>query len=241
MVCLVRLLERPKIKEPILIEGLPGIGFVANIAAMHMIRELGGRKFAIIKSSSFQDFAITDKDGGLRTPVNELYACADRLVILYGNTQANDNVGQYELCWKVLELVKEMGCELVITMGGYKRDRLPRKPRVLCAATDGELLEEAKKLCDGVILGNIYGAAGLLLGLGKLMGMRGVCFLAETLGLYPDPRAASEVLKVVSAFLDIEIDLSRLEQAAIVAEDMWRSLRPPEELRPARRRGEGIV
>ena len=157
MVCLVRLLERPKIKEPILIEGLPGIGFVANIAAMHMIRELGGRKFAIIKSSSFQDFAITDKDGGLRTPVNELYACADRLVILYGNTQANDNVGQYELCWKVLELVKEMGCELVITMGGYKRDRLPRKPRVLCAATDEELLEEAKKLCDGVILGNIYG------------------------------------------------------------------------------------
>ena len=241
MVCLVKLLGKPEMEKPILIEGLPGIGFVANIAAMHMIRELGGQKFAIIKSSSFQDFAMTDKDGGLKSPINELYACADRLVVLYGNTQANDNVGQYELCWEILKLVREMGGELVITMGGYKRERLPRRPRVLCAATDEELLEEAKKLCDGIILGNIYGAAGLLLGLGRLMGMRGVCFLAETLGLYPDPRAASEVLKVVSTFLDIEIDLSKLEQAAMIAEDMWRSLRPPEETRPPRRRGEGIV
>mgnify|MGYP003879232505 CR=1 FL=1 len=241
LVCLVKLLERPEMEKPILIEGLPGIGFVANIAAMHMIRELGGRRFALIKSSSFQDFAMTDKDGRLRSPINELYACADRFIILYGNTQANDNVGQYELCGKILKLVRGMGCELVITMGGYKRERLPRKPRVLCAATDEELLEEARRLCDGIILGNIYGAAGLLLGLGKLMGMRGVCFLAETLGLYPDPRAASEVLKVVSAFLGIEIDLTKLEQAAIVAEDMWRSLRPPEETRPPRKRGEGIV
>jgi len=237
----VKLLERPRVEKPILIEGLPGIGFVANIAAMHMIRELGGRKFAIIKSSSFQDFAITDRDGKLKSPINELYLCADRLVVLYGNTQANDNVGQYELCWEVLKLVREMGCELVITMGGYKREAPPMKPRVLCAATDEELLEEARELCDGLILGNIYGAAGLLLGLGKLMGMRGVCFLAETLGLYPDPRAASEVLKVVSAFLGIDIDLSKLEQAAMIAEDMWRSLRSREEARTPRKRGEGIV
>ncbi len=241
MVCLIRLLERPRMEEPILVEGLPGIGFVANIAARHIINELGGRRFAIIKSSSFQDLAMTVEGGSVRGPINELYACADRLVVLYGNTQANDNVGQYELCWRVLELLRKMGCELVITMGGYKRERVPSKPRVFCAATDEGLLEEAREHCDGVILGNIYGAAGLLLGLGKLMGMRGVCFLAETLGIYPDPRAASEVLKAVSAFLDMEIDLSKLEQAAAVAEEMWRSLRPAEEARPPRRRGEEIV
>jgi len=240
LACLIRLLEEPKLREPVLIEGLPGIGFVANIAAMHMIRELGARKFATITSSSFQDFAMTVENGGVRTPINELYYCAGRLIILYGNTQANDNLGQYELCWKVLELAKRLGCELVVTMGGYKRKKVPRRPRVFCAATHPDLLEEARQLCDGVVIGNIYGAAGILLGLGELMGMRGVCFLAETTGLYPDARAASEVLKVVSRFLGIGVDISKLEQAATVTEDLWRSLKRSREARPERR-GDGIV
>ena len=75
MVCVVKLLERPKVKKPVLIEGLPGMGFVANIAATHMIKEFGARKFATIISSSFQDFAMTVGEGSIRFPVNELYYC----------------------------------------------------------------------------------------------------------------------------------------------------------------------
>jgi len=220
------MLERPRLEEPVLIEGLPGIGFVANIAAMHIIKELSGRRFAMITSSSFQDFAMTTDEGTIRAPINELYACGGRYIVLYGNTQADGYRGQYELCWKVLEIARDLGCELVITMGGYRRERVPARPRVYCAATDREVLDEARKLCDGIIVGNIYGAAGLLIGLAKLLGMRGVCFLAETLGFYPDARAASEVLRVVSRFLGMDIDLRRLEQAALMTESVVRGLRP---------------
>jgi len=222
MTCLIRMLEKPRLKKPVLVEGLPGMGFVANIAAAHMMRELGARKFALITSSSFQDFAMTMEGGMVRSPVNELYYCPEGLVILYGNTQADGRRGQYELCWEVLNLVKKMGCELVLTMGGYRRDYVAGRPRVYCAATDVGLLEKARGLCDGVVVGNIYGAAGLLLGLGKVLGMGGVCFLAETMGLYPDARAALEVLKVVSEFLELDIDLSRLEEAAFITEEIWR-------------------
>lgn len=224
MVCVIKVLEEPRLREPVLIEGLPGIGFVANIAAMHMIRELKARKFAVITSSSFQDFAMTVEGGGIRTPINELYECAGRFIILYGNTQAGNNLGQYELCWRVLELAKRYGCRFVLTMGGYGRNEVVGRPKVYCAATDEDVLEEARRLCDGVIEGNIYGAAGLLLGLGKLMGMKGVCFLAETPGLYPDPRAAKEVLSVVSKFLGFEINLEKLKQAAILTDRMLRGL-----------------
>jgi len=225
----IKLLKEPELEEPILIEGLPGIGFVANIAAMHIIRELKGEKFAIVTSSSFQDFAMTVEGGGVRAPINELYECAGRYIVLYGNTQAGSNVGQYELCWRILELAKRYGCEFVLTMGGYRRERVVGRPKVYCAATDPDVLEEARELCDGVVAGNIYGAAGLLLGLGKLMGMKGVCFLAETPGFYPDARAAKEVLSVVSKFLGMEIDLTRLEQAAILTEGMLRDLLEEEE------------
>ena len=73
MVCSIDISEKPTLNDPILIEGLPGIGFVANIAAIHLIKELKAKRFVQIFSSSFQDFAITTGDGGARTPINELY------------------------------------------------------------------------------------------------------------------------------------------------------------------------
>ncbi|UCE16919.1 MAG: PAC2 family protein, partial [Candidatus Bathyarchaeota archaeon] len=45
--------EKPVLDNPILIEGLPGIGFVANIAALHLIQRLQAKMFAEIRSSSF--------------------------------------------------------------------------------------------------------------------------------------------------------------------------------------------
>jgi len=72
MVCSIDISEKPKLNDPILIEGLPGIGFVANITALHLIKELKAVRFAQIFSSAFQDFAITAEDGSARTPTNEL-------------------------------------------------------------------------------------------------------------------------------------------------------------------------
>ncbi len=72
MVCTIEIYEKPKLNNPVLIEGLPGIGFVANIAALHLISELKAKRFAEIVSASFQDLAVTTDTGGTRSPVNEL-------------------------------------------------------------------------------------------------------------------------------------------------------------------------
>ena len=105
MVCSIDISEKPQLNNPILIEGLPGIGFVANIAALHLIKELKAKRFIQIFSSSFQDFAVTTGDGGALSPINELFyvkrESGERdLIIWYGNTQALTTVGQYELCRK---------------------------------------------------------------------------------------------------------------------------------------------
>ena len=71
--CTVEISEKPELNNPVLIEGLPGIGFVANIAALHLITELKAKRFAQIVSASFQDFAVTTEGGGTRSPINELY------------------------------------------------------------------------------------------------------------------------------------------------------------------------
>ncbi|MEM2322586.1 MAG: PAC2 family protein, partial [Candidatus Bathyarchaeia archaeon] len=61
MVCEIKMYDRPKLTDPVLIEGLPGIGLVANIAVAYLIKKLNAKLFCEIKSSHFHDMAITDE------------------------------------------------------------------------------------------------------------------------------------------------------------------------------------
>jgi uncharacterized protein (TIGR00162 family) len=216
MVCTVEVYEKPKLNDPILIEGLPGIGFVANISALHLISELNAKRFAAIVSASFQDVAVTTETGGARSPINELYYCKRKdggrdLVIWYGNTQALTTFGQYELVGKVLDLAQELGCRFVISIGGFKKDEVHQVPAIYSAATDKKTMKEALDLGTKVMVGHIFGVAGLLIGLGRLRNLKGFAILVDTLGMYPDAKAARYALTMVGKYLDLDIDLSRLD------------------------------
>jgi uncharacterized protein (TIGR00162 family) len=219
MACTIEITEKPKLNDPILIEGLPGIGFVANIAALHLINELKAKRFAAIVSASFQDFAVTTEGGGARSPINELYyvkredGCRD-LIIWYGNTQALTTFGQYELCGKVLDLVQELGCRFVISIGGFKKDQVQAIPGLYTAATDQETLKEALDLGTKIMVGHVFGIAGLVIGLAKLRNVKGFALLVDTLGMYPDANATRCALATLGKFLSLNVDLARLDASA---------------------------
>ena len=219
MVCTIEIYEKPKLNNPVLIEGLPGIGFVANIGALHLICELEAKLFAEIFSASFQDLAVTTEKGGTRSPMNELYYSKSRnggrdLIIWYGNTQSLTTFGQYELCDRVLDIAHELGCSFLITLGGYKQEETKTTPAIYCAASDPETLNEALNLGTKMMVGQIFGVAGLLIGLGKLRGFKGYSLLVETPGTYPDANAARCALSILSRYLSLNLDLSRLNIAA---------------------------
>jgi uncharacterized protein (TIGR00162 family) len=219
MVCKVQVYEKPVLNDPVLIEGLPGIGFVANITALHLIKELKAKLFAEIQSSAFQDLAISTGNGGTFFPTNQLYYHKGKdgerdLLILYGNTQALTTVGQYELCGKLLDISEELGCKYILTVGGLKKEEKVEKPELYCTASDTETLQEALDIGVKVMKGHIFGVAGLLVGLCKLRNMKGLCLLAETSGLYPDAAATREVLKALREMLNLKISLKNLGSAA---------------------------
>lgn len=224
----VFLTEKPQLRKPILIEGLPGVGLVASIAALHLVSELNAKKFCEIRSPSFQAFSLTSRQGDFRYPINELYSCSTKsmendLIILFGNSQANDSRGQYDLCNRILDLVSSLGCEFVITIGGLKKNQAPTEPHVLCAATDRKTLQSAKSLGAEVMHGRVYGAAGLLIALARLRRMRGLCVLSETSALFADVAAAKSALQFVSKLLNMNIDYSKLDK---VVENNKRLLDP---------------
>ena len=218
MVCTIEMSEKPELIDPILIEGLPGIGFVANIAALHLINELGAKRFAEINSASFQDIAIATGNGGIHSPMSELYYCRRKserdLIIWYGNTQALTTFGQYELCGKVLDTVQKLGCRYVISIGGFKKDEVQSVPTIYSAATDKVTIKEALELGTKVMVGHIFGIAGLLIGLGRLRNLKGFALLVDTIGMQPDANAARHALMLLSKFLKLNADLSNLDETA---------------------------
>lgn len=219
MVCTIEITEKPKLNDPILIEGLPGIGFVANIATLHLINELKAKRFAEIVSSSFQDFAVTTKTGGAYTPTNELYYVKQEnggrdLILWHGNTQALTTVGQYELCGKVLDIAEELGCRFVISIGGFKKNESPSIPAMYSAATDQETLKEALDLGTKIMVGHIFGVAGILIGMCRLRKLKGFALLVDTLGMYPDANAARYALTTLNKYLGLNVDLSKLDASA---------------------------
>lgn len=219
MVCAIEIYEKPQLDNPVLVEGLPGIGFVANIATLHLIHELRAARFAEIHSSAFQDLAITTETGGTRSPVNELYHCkcgagGRDLILWYGNTQALTTFGQYELCGRVLDIAQELGCRTVVTLGGFKTDEVRPIPQVYAAASDTESMSQVLELGTKIMVGQIFGVAGLTIGLARLRNLKAFSLLIETLGAYPDASAARQALLVLNKFLNFNVDLSKVDAAA---------------------------
>lgn len=216
MVCSIDISEKPQLNDPILIEGLPGIGFVANIAALHLIKELKAKRFIQIFSSSFQDFAVTIGNGRALSPTNELYYVKREggrdLIIWYGNTQALTTVGQYELVGKVLDLAQEFGCRFVISIGGFKKDEAQPVPGIYSTATDIDTMQEALNLGTKVMVGHVFGIAGLSVGLAGIRDIKGFSLLVDTPGMDPDINAARHALTTLGKYLNLNIDLSTIDE-----------------------------
>ena len=215
--------EDIKLKDAILLEGLPGVGNVGKLAAMHLIEELKAKKCMEIYSSHFPPQVLINEDGIVNLVNNELYYYKGKdkerdLFFLVGEYQGMDSSGQYDLCQKLIDMVKDMGVTTIYTLGGYGLGKLVPDPRVLGAATSKDIVKSFKKagveFIDGEPGAGIVGASGLLLGLGKLQGIHGGCLMGETSGYMVDPKSASVVLKSLQKLLGVSIDLSELEERA---------------------------
>jgi len=220
---LVRRLKEVPLKDPIMVEGLPGVGHVGKLVADHMVEELNAEKTLEVYSPHFPPQVMVKDDGTVKQVKNEIYAYKGKdgepdLLILIGDYQSATNEGHYELTGVFLDLAQEMGVKRIYTLGGYGIGQFVDKPTVLGAANDISLVEEMKSL--GVVFqenepgGGIVGVSGLLLGLGRLRGIDAVCLMGVTSGYLVDPKSAQEVLKVLSKALKVSVDMQALEDRA---------------------------
>lgn len=203
-----RKIFHPKLRDAIFVEGLPGFGNVGKIAARLLIKSTRAEVFAELYSPSFPDYVIVDKDGICRPPRYEFCAATigtTDFIILTGDAQPSleDLKAHYMLCDEILGFAEEHDAKFFVTMGGMPTPKPTEE--VYVAATSPKLAAETVK--KGATLygrGRIMGATGLLLGLAKSRGWRGICLLGATTGLKADRRAAFSVFRFLMKTLGVK-------------------------------------
>jgi uncharacterized protein (TIGR00162 family) len=221
----IKTLEKVKLKKPIFIQGLPGIGNVGRVAAGYLVSELKMKKFAELYSNHFLPLVILHNDAVAALLKCEFYYHKGKerdIVVLTGDSQSVTSDGHYEISEAIVNFAEGLGIRKIITMGGFAEGKEIATPRVIGAVSDKSLIKKFGKFSIDFgkehQIGTIVGASGLVVGLAKLKGIDAVCLMGETAGLplMTDPKAADAVLHVLVKILNIKMDLSKLEK--IIAE-----------------------
>lgn len=220
--------KKPQLKRPLFIEGLPGIGNVGKIAVDFLIEEFKAKKLCSFFSHNFPHSVFVGENNLVEMPKLELYYHQNKsrdLLLLTGDIQPINELSCFTFCEEILAIVKEYQCTEVITTGGIGLQGIPEQPKVYCTSNDAGLLKEyisgmsAQKEIFGVV-GPIVGVSGILLGLGKRHGVKGVAVLAETFGhpMYLGVKGAKEILKAFEAKFHFGIDLKKMGKEIIEVE-----------------------
>jgi uncharacterized protein (TIGR00162 family) len=217
--------KKPKLNNPILIEGLPGIGNVGKVAVDFLIDELKATKLYEITSYTFPHSVFVNEDNLVELPTIEIYykkfpGKKQDLILLCGDVQPTDEVSSYEFSEKVLDVIEQFKGREIITLGGIGLAEVPKKPKVYCTANTKRIIQKYKNgmVNDELygVVGPIVGVSGLLVGLAKRRNIDAISFLAETYGhpMHLGIKGAMEILKVLDKRLKLGISMSRLNKEA---------------------------
>jgi hypothetical protein len=215
----------PDPKNPVVVCGLPGSGYVGKLAAEHLISVFHAKRFKEYHSPTFPPQANVGDDGVVHQVRGEFY-CAETgqgndLLIFTADAQPMTSRGEYELSDIVLQDGKRLGATLVISLAAYITGNFSEEQRVFGASSSTEMCGRLTE--NGVRVmkeGTITGMNGLVIGMAGLNGMDAMCLLGETSGYMVDPAASQRVLEALGRILKMKIDLATLTERAVEAKEL---------------------
>ncbi|MFH1211517.1 MAG: PAC2 family protein [Candidatus Woesearchaeota archaeon] len=208
-----------KTKNPIFIEGLPGIGNVGKVSADFLIDELKAEKIIEITSDTFPNYVFVEQNNLVKLPKISMYFKKVKnqdFLLMTGDIQPTDESASYALTENILDILEKHGVKKIITLGGIGLNDIPKNPKVFCTGNSQDFIEEFRKIKASNklygIVGPIIGVTGLLLGMGAKKNMKAVALLAETYNhpLYIGLDGAKAILKTLALKYGFGISFKQL-------------------------------
>lgn len=212
---------KASVKNPILIEGLPGMGNVGKIVVDFLIDALNAKKIYELTSYDLPHCVFVNEENMVELPTINIYYTKLKnasLLLLTGDIQPVSESSCYEFCNQVLDTFEKKKGREIIALGGIGLQRLPKNPQVYCTGVSKQAVSKYKQY---LVNTNIYGKVGPIVGVsGVLTGLAGrrklqaVALLAETWGQpnHLGLRGARNILKVLSQKLGVKIKLEELDK-----------------------------
>ncbi|MBA3950782.1 MAG: PAC2 family protein [Rubrobacter sp.] len=228
----VKLDWMPELERPVLIAGFTGWNDAAeasSLAVGTLNDAWEARRFGHFDAEEFLDFQATRPqimlaDGVTRTiewPENTLSATAPAVEALRGRgavllSGPEPNFRWRSFCNAVAETAKDLGAEMVVTMGALLADVPHSRPVSVAANSQDPVLVENLKLSASRYEGPT-GITGVLHRVCAEAGLPSVSFWASVphyLPAVPSAPAALALLQNLSVLLRIDVDTSALEETA---------------------------
>jgi uncharacterized protein len=213
----IELSEKPK--NPVIIEGFPGFGFVSTIATEFLIKHLNAKKIGKFSTNKILPVSVIHNSKILE-PLEIYYAKKENIVLL--RTITNITGAEWEIADIVSELAGKLKAKEIISIEGISSsEKTADKSKVYYYTNQSTKNFENMKipnLKDGIVMG----VTGVLLMKSDKLPIS--CLFAEANPNLPDSRAAGEIIKVLDEYLGLDIDYKPLMKTAEEVEDKLKGL-----------------
>lgn len=236
----IRFHEEPELNNPTLIASWPGIGNIGIIAVNYLIQSLGAIEFAEIEPWDFFEPRKVTIEGGLlkelEFPNSRFYYQRTEnrdLIFFIGEQQPTEPGTPYpkgkkalEMANLVMDLAEKFGCsKAYVSAAAVAPVHHSMRPRVWAVPNSKSLIAEVRRYENTILMsdiegrsgqGSITGLNGLLLGVGIKRHLDCICLMGE-IPFYIQglpmayPKASKSILEVLTKILEIDIDLSALD------------------------------
>ncbi|MHA1377656.1 MAG: PAC2 family protein [Candidatus Helarchaeota archaeon] len=227
---------KSKLRNPICIHGMPGMGMAGKTVLDHMIKILKPQlqKVCEIYSTSFPSNVFILENGIFTTPKIEVYAyindtkIENDIILITGDTQPNSVVGTNNLSFYIAKIISELGVKELISLAATPITNPKTSPSVYITVTNIDLIEEFKKVgAKGpFIRGIITGMNGIIPGIAKFeFNIDGCTLLAETYPQYgKDFNASISLINIINKYLHLDVPVSELEIEAEKIDNFYKKM-----------------
>lgn len=199
-----------KSKNPVLIEGFPGIGLVGNIASQHLIEEMNMEYVGSIESRYFPSIAVL-YEGLINMPVRIYESEEHNLIVVISDIPISHSVS-YDVSNALVDWAQSINVKEIASIAGIAI--MDEQHRVFGAATTPEMLDKIREKVEIFQMGTISGISGSIMAECLLRGVPAISLLGATRTQNPDPRAASAVIEVLNSLYGLTVNTERLIKQA---------------------------
>ncbi len=223
----------PEIKNPILIEGYPGIGLVGHIAANFLAKELKMEMIGYVESPFIPPMALI-LDGKPNPPLR--FYGKDNIILAVADIYVPPTLVS-EIARELVRYLKDMGADKIVSLGGIGIGLFKEKMDVWGVGATEELNKKLQERGVKVLqYGSIMGMSGKLLWEASREKLEAYVLLGETFGDRPDPRAAANVVEALKSLTGIDVSTEPLLKEAEMIEEQLRKMH--EQMEAARQKAQ---